>query len=501
MATTSAEIPGKATPPWLDLKRPAERPALAGERRADVAVVGGGIIGVTTALRLARAGIDVVLLEGGLLGQGVTGRTTAKASSLHGLTYAELARAHGLEAARVYAEANEAGLATIAGYVDELGIDCDFRRKPNVSYTEDPDRVPDVEAEAATAQEVGLPASVIEGTELPFPIAAAVRLPDQAEFHPIRYLLGLAEALDAQAPRVFERSRATGVGGGRVHLDNGATVVAERIVLATHLPILDRSAAFALAEPQRSSALAVEVADDLPDGMYLGVDHPTRTIRAFPHEGRELLLVGGNSQRIGEGDPGEALLEIERFARERFDVTGVAYHWSAHDYIPADGLPLVGPMPLQGDRILMATGMRKWGLAMGTAAAAVLADAILGAENPWATTFDPRRLPGVRALPELLRANAKTGVHLLGDRLRRRGRPQLAPREGALVDAGVGKRAHYRDADGTLHDLSARCTHLGCLVTWNAGDRTWDCPCHGSRFAATGEVIEGPATTPLRRSG
>jgi glycine/D-amino acid oxidase-like deaminating enzyme/nitrite reductase/ring-hydroxylating ferredoxin subunit len=501
MPTTSAEIPGKAIPPWLDLERPPERPALTGERRADVAVVGGGIIGVTTAVRLAREGVDVVLLEGGRLGQGVTGRTTAKVSSLHGLTYADLANAHGLEAARAYAEANETGLATIAGYVDELGIDCDFRRKPNVSYTEDPGRIPDVEAEAAAAQEVGLSASLIEDTELPFPVAAAVRLPDQAEFHPIRYLLGLADALDDEAPRVFERSRATAVGGGRVRLDNGGAVVAERIVLATHLPILDRSAAFALAEPQRSSALAVEVEGELPGCMYLGVDSPTRTIRAFPHEQGELLLVGGNSQRIGEGDPGEALLELERFARERFAVTGVAYHWSAHDYVPADGLPLVGPAPLQGDGVLMATGMRKWGLAMGTAAAAILGDAVLGVDNPWAATFDPRRLPGTRAVPELVKANAGTGVHFLGDRLRRSGRPQLAPGEGALVDDGLGKRAHYRDADGTLHELAARCTHLGCLVTWNAGDRTWDCPCHGSRFAATGEVIEGPATKPLRHAG
>jgi len=498
MATTSAQIPGKATPPWLDVERSPERPALAGERRADVAVVGGGIIGVTTALRLAREGVDVVLLEGGLLGQGTTGRTTAKVSSLHGLTYASLAKQHGPETARIYAEANEAGLAAIAGYVDELGIDCDFRRKPNVSYTEDPGRVSDIEAEAEAAQEAGLPASVIEDTELPFPIAAAVRLPDQAEFHPIRYLLGLAEALDAEAPRVFERSRVTAVGGGRVKLDNGGAVVAERVVLATHLPILDRSATFALAEPQRSSALAVAAGGEMPSGMYLGVDTPTRTIRSFPHGDGELLLVGGNSQRLGEGDAGAALLEIERFARERFAVGEVAYHWSAHDYIPADSLPMVGPMPPRGGPILIGTGMRKWGLAMGTAAAIILADDILGVENPWARTFDPRRLPGPRAWPELVKANAGTGVHLVGDRLRRSGRSDLAPGEGAVVDHGIGKRAHYRDSDGALHDLSARCTHLGCIVSWNSGDRTWDCPCHGSRFAATGEVIEGPATKPLR---
>lgn len=501
MPTTSAEIPGRATPPWLDLERPPERPALAGERRAEVAVVGGGIIGVTTALRLAQEGVDVVLLEGGRLGQGTTGRTTAKVSSLHGLIYASLAKEHGLETARVYAEANEAGLAAIARYVEELDIDCDFRRKPNVSYTEDPERVSDIEGEAEAAQEAGLPASFIEDTELPFTVAAAVRVPDQAEFHPVRYLLGLAEALDGEQPRVFERSRATGVGAGRVKLDNGASVAAERIVLATHLPILDRSATFAFAEPQRSSALAVTVEGELPSGMYLGVDSPTRTIRSFPHEGGELLLVGGNSQRLGEGDAGGALLDIERFARERFAVGDVAYHWSAHDYIPADSLPMIGPMPPRGGDILIGTGMRKWGLAMGTAAAMILADNVLGVENPWARTFDPRRLPGPSAWGELAKANAGTGVHFFGDRLRRRGRPDLAPGEGAVVDEGIGKRAHYRDADGALHELSARCTHLGCIVSWNSGDRTWDCPCHGSRFAATGEVIEGPATKPLRHAG
>ena len=480
---------------------PARRPALEGERRADVAVIGGGIIGVTTAFLLARAGSDVVLLEGGRLGQGVTGRTTAKVSSLHGLTYASLASSHGLEAARVYAEANEAGLAMIGDLVEQHGMDCDFRRRPNVTYTEDPDRVGDIEDEVTAAQEAGLPASFIEDTELPFEIAAAVRVPDQAEFHPIRYLLAIAAAAEDAGAAVFEDTRATGAGGGRVQLRSGASVAADRIVVATHLPFLDRAGAFALAEPERSSALAVAIDGEHPEGMYISADKPSRTIRSFPHDGAELLIVGGNSQRMGEGDPGAALADLERFARERFPVTDVAYHWSAHDYMPADGLPMIGPLPPRGGEILMATGMRKWGLAMGTAAARILADSVLDVDNPWAETFDPRRLPGLRALPELAKANAGTGLHFFGDRLRRDGHPELAAGEGAVVDDGVGKRARYRDLDGTLHDLSARCTHLGCIVRWNPGDRTWDCPCHGSRFEATGQVLEGPATASLADEG
>jgi glycine/D-amino acid oxidase-like deaminating enzyme/nitrite reductase/ring-hydroxylating ferredoxin subunit len=497
MAEPAPRTLGMPSPPWLDLELPAAREPLTEDATADVAVVGGGIIGVTTAFLLARNGANVILIEGGRLGQGVTGRTTAKVTSLHGLTYASLRRSHGIEKARAYAEANEAGLAAIAANIEELTIECDFRRKPNFTYTESLGRVGALEDEVEAATEAGLAATLVEQTDLPFDVAAAIRLSDQAEFHPIRYLLGIASAAEAAGAAIHEGSRAMSVASGRVELESSASVSAERIVMATHLPILDRAGIFALAEPERSSAITVGLDDEPPHGMFISADSPARTLRAVPHDGRELLIVGGSSQRIGEGDPGAILAELADFAHEHFAATDVVHRWSAHDYLPVDGLPYIGRTPLGGQEVLIATGMRKWGLAMGTAAAGILADLATEADNEWAEVFDPRRLPGLRAMPSLAKHNAGAGLHFIGDRIRPARSPELAPGEGALVGSGLGKRAAYRDDDGTLHTLSARCTHLGCLVRWNAGDRTWDCPCHGSRFRATGEVLEGPATVGL----
>ncbi len=496
------ELPGRAASPWLEINRRADRPALAAERRADVVVVGAGIVGMTTAALLAREGVDVVVLEAGRIGQGVTGRTTAKLSSLHGLAYADLEREHGLETARVYADANEAGIGIIGRLAEEHGIECDLRRKPNYTYTEDPERRGEIDEEVAAATRAGLAAELTETTDLPFAIAAAVRVPGQAEFHPVRYLLGLADAIDADGQRVYERSRVASVNGGTVRTEQGQRVLADRIVLATHLPILDRGGHFALAEPERSYALGVHLAGEVPEGMYLSAESPTRSMRAHPWDGEELFIVGGQGHRMGSADPVDRFRALEDFARERFDVREIEYRWSAHDYMPADHLPLVGSMWPHGDEILLATGMRKWGLAMGAAAARILADFHLGRDNPWAETFDPKRLPTPSSAVELVKHGVATGLHFIGDRLKRDGGArELEKGEGAVVDAGLGKRAVYRATSGKVYEMSARCTHLGCIVEWNGAESTWDCPCHGSRFAATGEVIDGPAIRPLPTAG
>lgn len=496
--TVPTELPGKAGSFWLRLPSRAARPPLGAERRADVAIIGAGMIGLTTAVLLAREGADVVVLEAGRLGRGVTGRTTAKLSSLHGLTYDSLERKQGSEKASVYAGANEAGIDLVAELADELGFDCDFRRKDNLTYTEDPERRGEIEAEVAAAQRAGLPAELVESTDLPFAVPAAVSVPDQAEFHPVKYLHGLADELDAGGQRLFERTRATGVAGGTVETEEGPRVIAEHVVLATHLPILDRGGHFALVEPERSYGLSMSAEGPLPAAMYLSADRPSRSIRTAPRDGQEVLIVGGAGHRMGSGDAGESFRDLERFARESFGVTEIESRWSAHDYMPADGLPMVGPLWPFGGNVSFATGMRKWGLAMGASAARILADGALGRENPMAETFDPRRLPPPSSLVGLARNGAEFGLHFLGDRLMRDGgEDELAPGEGEIADSGLGKVARYRDTAGKLHEMSARCTHLGCIVEWNASESTFDCPCHGSRFEATGEVLDGPAIHPL----
>jgi glycine/D-amino acid oxidase-like deaminating enzyme/nitrite reductase/ring-hydroxylating ferredoxin subunit len=492
-------LPGRAISPWLDeVERPA-RPRLDRDRSAEVAVVGAGIVGLTTAYELAKRGLDTVVLEGRRVASGVTGNTTAKLSSLHGLSYDSLRSTRGDEAAAAYAAANQWGIDRVEQIAAELGIECDLRRKPCYTYTEDAGRVGEVGSEVEAALALGLPAAFTVDTDLPFAVEGAIRFEAQAEFQPAAYLAGLADGLEAAGVPVYEQTRALDADGSQVRTEGGPVVSAERIVLATQIPFLDRGLFFARAHVERSYALSVRVRGPVPQGMYLQTESPGRTMRSLRWRGEELLLVGGESHELGHGDPVEKFRALERYARERFDVEGFEHRWSAHDFMSEDGMPYVGAVWPLSDRVLTVTGLRKWGLAMGTAAARMLADQIAGEENEWRSHFDPARLPPLSSAPELAKHNAESGVFFFGDRVRGGRSPaELAPGEGTVVRDGLGQRAVHRDDDGRLHALSARCTHLGCIVRWNGGERTWDCPCHGSRFTAAGEVISGPATRALQ---
>jgi glycine/D-amino acid oxidase-like deaminating enzyme/nitrite reductase/ring-hydroxylating ferredoxin subunit len=475
-------------------------PELDHDVEADVAVVGGGIVGITTALLLKEAGKSVVLLEAGRLARGVSGHTTAKVSSQHGMLYAQLTARFGIEGARTYGEANEAALAWIAERVEADGIDCDFRRRASYAYA---DRAK-AEREANAAIAAGLPASLVEETPLPYPVEAAVRFDDQAEFHVRKYLLELASQLEGDGCEIFERSRAAEVDtyeqptvktpGGRVR--------AGHVVVATHYPFLDRTLAFARVHPQRSYVLACRIAGEPPEGMFISGGQPTRSVRAAPIEGEELLLVGGEGHRPGEGgDTEERYAALEAFAREHWDVQAVLYRWSSQDNTTIDTVPYVGRATPLHEGILMATGFAKWGMTGGTAAAMILADQILGRENPWAQLFDPNRIKPRAGAMRFIEENAKAGVHFFDRLTTRVTRPieDLAPGEGDIVEAGGEKVAGHRRDDGTLVAVSRTCTHLGCQVSWNPAERSWDCPCHGSRFSPDGDVLHGPAVHRLER--
>jgi glycine/D-amino acid oxidase-like deaminating enzyme/nitrite reductase/ring-hydroxylating ferredoxin subunit len=442
----------------------------------------------------------VVVLEGRRIGDGTSGNSTAKVTSLHGLTYAELSSSLGSEVARIYGEANEWGIETIAALVERLGIDCAWRRKPNFTYTEDPSESEQIADEVSAAQTVGLPASYVEESDLPFPIAAAVRFESQAEFQPVDYLVGVAAALDEGEPRVYERTRAVDVQGGEVRTEAGHRVRAEHVVVATQIPFLDRGLFFARTYPERSYALSVRLRRPVPQGMYLSTESPAHSMRALPWGEEELLIVAGESHDMTRTKALDSFRKLERYARERFEVESIEHRWGAHDFMPEDGLPYVGALTPGSERVLTATGMHKWGYALGVASASILADTILGRENAWADTFDAWRKPPVKTIPKTLLHNAEDGLAFFGDRLRRRREvDDLAPGEGRVIGSGLRQKAVHRDEQGRLHAVSARCTHLGCIVRWNAGERTWDCPCHGSRFEPEGAVLTGPATQPLKR--
>jgi glycine/D-amino acid oxidase-like deaminating enzyme/nitrite reductase/ring-hydroxylating ferredoxin subunit len=488
---------------WVDSAPTSSYPALAADSDCDVVVIGAGIVGVTAAHRLSSEGARVTLLEARHIGAGATGYTTGKVSSLNGLVYARLAEDFGAETARVYGEANEAGLATIADLVAQHGIDCDFRRKPNFTYTESAGGRTALEREVEVARSIDLPAGLAEAAEeLPFPIAAAVRFTDQAEFHALRYLQGLAAAAVSAGCTIHEQTRVVGVGRGkpcRVATEDGSVVRAGAVIVATHLPILDRGLFFARTHAERSYALLVRLTGDVPQGMYLSDESSAHSLRAVPTKGGERLLVGGESHKAGHGDPVARYEELERWTRERFEVEAIEHRWATQDHISHDLLPFVGRLWPFGASLLTATGFRKWGLAMGTSAAETLAELALGRKHAWADAFDPARLSLRHGLGSFVKENADVGARFVGDRvIKRRRQEELAPGEGTVVGAGLGQRAVYRDDSGALHSFSARCTHLGCILNFNSAERTWDCPCHGSRFDATdGGVVEGPAVRPL----
>jgi glycine/D-amino acid oxidase-like deaminating enzyme/nitrite reductase/ring-hydroxylating ferredoxin subunit len=485
---------------------PPQRPSLDDDADADVAVIGGGLVGLTAALLLQEAGRRVVLVEAGRLAGGVSGYTTAKASSQHGLKYAELASRHGDAAARTYGQANEAGLRWIAERIDRDGIDCDFRRQPSFAYVTSPSDRGQVEDEARAAIAAGLPASLVDETPLPYPVAAAVRFDDQAELHPRKYLLALADRLTGAGAEIYERSHAVEVDADQERVvvkTPGGRVSAGYVLVATHYPFLDRSFSFARVSPQRSYAIACRIAGAPPSGMYISGDSPTRSVRAIPLDGEELLMVGGEGHKTGTGgDTEQRYQALERFAREHWDVESVAYRWSSQDGSTLDGMPYVGRLTPRSDRVLMATGFAKWGITGGTAAAQALADLVCDRPNVAAELWDPWRKSLRQSAVKLIEENTQVGFRFVADRLSKPGGREidsLEPGEGDIVSRDGEKVAAYRDEDGTLVAVSPRCTHLGCQVNWNRAERSWDCPCHGSRFAPDGKVLEGPAVHALER--
>jgi glycine/D-amino acid oxidase-like deaminating enzyme/nitrite reductase/ring-hydroxylating ferredoxin subunit len=486
---------------WLQGSRHAPRPALQEDIHVDACVIGAGISGLSAAFELSRLGASVAVLEARHVAAGASGYNTAKLSSLHGLTYSKLERRHGAEKARLYGAANERGIERVHEVAAELQIECDLRRKPNLVYTESEPERGQLEEEVDAARRASLPARLVEETDLPYPIAAAVQFERQAEFHPVKYLEGLAAALEAEGVRVCEATRAVSVSAGspcRVRTESGRTVTAGSVVVATHLPFLDRGGFFARCHPERSYVVAAPYdSSAATDGMYLSTESPAHSIRVHELDGGAWLLVGGESHKTGHGDAAERYRALAAWARERFGMEPVM-RWATQDHMPVDGVPFIGAVDPVSANVFVATGFRKWGLALGAAAAELLAALVDGREHPWAELFDTRRLRPRAALASFAKENLDVALRFVGDRVvKRAGVDSIEPGEGRVVGAGLGQRAVYRDEDGTLHALSARCTHLGCIVNWNSAERTWDCPCHGSRFGARGEVIEGPAVAPL----
>lgn len=486
---------------WLDTAGPLPTGAPpAPGQPYDTLVAGAGLTGLTTALLLARQGQRVGLLEARSVGAVTTGNTTAKLSLLQGTVLARIRQRHGDEVLRAYVEANADAQAWLLGFLAEHEVAHQVRTAFTYATTDAGER--SLAAELDAAQAVGLPVEWSADPGLPFAVDRAITLAGQAQFHPIEVLIALAEAYFKLGGQLHTGVRLLGVRvADHCHVETSAgELTADRVVLATGVPVLDRGAHFARVRPQRSYAMAFRVPGPIPHGMYLSADAPTRSLRTASGRTGELLLVGGNGHVVGRGgSERDRLVDLEAWTRQYFPGAAVTHAWSAQDYQPASLVPLVGALPHSRGRVLVATGFNKWGMTNAVAAARMLVANLDGDQLPWAGTLMGPHLVASDVL-DAIALNLQTGWTATSGWFRAgvAGSPSL-PDEGEGVVGVLGPRPAARSkVDGRTCTVSAVCTHLGGIVKWNDVERSWECPLHGSRFSPDGQVLEGPATRPLR---
>lgn len=473
------------------------------DHRYDVVIVGAGVVGLTTAFLAAEAGLSAAVIEGISPGAGTTGRTTGKATVLHGALGSAIKAKHGIDAARDYLEANQSGLDLIR---DQLrGSDVAWRSADAWTYATEAEGTDQVSAEASLLQTTSIDAALGPTLELPFPVWLAVRVADQIQLDPAAYLQQLLRRVQELGVPVRWPVRAQAVTSGpsdelQVQCNDGSMLRSRWVVLATLLPIGLRTLAFAESAATRSYLVAGSTTHAYPEGMYLSVGKgPTRSIRsAVTRDGQTQLLLGGNSHPTGKELPARGHLDdLLAWGRERFQLHGVTHQWSAQDYLSTDLLPQIGRSPLGPENLLIATGFGKWGLTNGSAAAQALVGTMVGAEPSWSSTFTPRGPANV--LTSGLTRNLEVGLDLtagwLTDPALREG--VLSEGEGVITRSSRGKPVARSMVEGKMRECSAVCPHLGGIVRWNNVERSWDCPLHGSRFDPDGNVLEGPAVAGL----
>ena len=519
----SAEQPVEGARPsiWQATADVPSYPKLKEDLTVDVCVVGAGIAGLTTAYHLVREGKRVVVLDDGPVGGGETGRTTAHIATAVDDYYHEIARIHGEETARRVAESFRAALDRIEGIVRDEAIDCEFTRLDGWWFSANADGQATLDAELDAARAAGEGVEMVEDWPLarafpdaPFP-SRALRFPNQGQFHALKYLAGLARAVEERGGRIFSGAHVNGVedaSQGRkctVKTESGRTVRASDVVIATNTPVNDWVTMHTKQAPYRTYVIGLRVSRGwLPPGLYWDTLDPYHYVRLASPLGtgdEDVLIVGGEDHKTGQSatPPEEAFGRLEAWARAHFPAAGdTVYRWSGQVMEPVDFLGFIGRNP-GSEHLWIATGDSGNGMSHGTIAGMLLTDLILGRASSWEPVYDPARVT-LKATPvaEFVKENLNVAAQYR-DLVTRGEVSEVAEipfGEGRVMRRGAKKLAVHRSDSGEVTVRSAVCTHLYCVVGWNSAEKTWDCPCHGSRFAHDGTVLNGPAVAPLEES-
>jgi len=503
---------GRSTSVWMATATLPPFPALTSDEHADVCIVGAGIAGLTTGYLLTRAGKSVVILDDGPIVSGETERTTAHLVTALDDRYFELERVHGEKGAKLAAESHAAAIDAIERIVREERIDCDFERVDGYLFNapDQPQDLLDRELEAVRRSGLTTAEIVDRAPLISFNTGRALHFPRQAQFHPLKYLAALAQAIVRDGGRIFAQTHAAKINGGKeaqVETAEGRKVTCEAIVVATNTPVNDRLVIHTKQAAYRTYVIGATVpVGTVPKVLYWDSGDPYHYVRLQPASpgapglAQDILIVGGEDHKTGQADDAdERYARLEQWTRERFPMAGeIRFRWSGQIMEPVDGLAFIGRNPLDHDNLYIVTGDSGNGMTHGTIAGILLTDLIQGRENPWTDLYSPSRV-SAGAVKNYARETANFAAQY-GDWLTAGDveKDRLIPRgTGAIVRHGLTKVAVYRDADGQFHECSAVCPHLGGIVGWNHAEKTWDCPVHGSRFDRLGKVVNGPANTDL----
>ncbi len=488
---------------WMASAHGTDYPSLDDDIKVDIAIVGGGFVGISTAYMLGKEGLRIAIIEADRILQGTTGHTTAKITSQHGLIYNKIKTQISKEFAKQYADANETAIRIIEKIAKENDIECDYLPQSAYNFTYQDGYVDKISEEVKAASSLGIEATYLEEIPLPFKIKAAVRFDNQAQFHPRKYLLKLAEKISEYGCRIYEQSRIVDIEKNDRYIlitNKGKTVTADKVVIASHYPCYNKAGIyFARIWPDRSYALAIKVKEKYPGGMYITAEEPGRSLRSQKSDNDELIIVSGEHHKTGQGeDTIKHYKALVDYSNENFTVEDIPYRWSTQDCMTLDDLPYAGHFTSDTPNLYIATGFGKWGMTNSTASSLILRDLIIDGKSPWQDVYNPSRQTIAASAKTFVVENLNVAKELI------KGKTSALPEkvdietsEGKAVEAEGQRAGAYKDMQGTLHVVNTTCTHMGCELMWNSAEKSWDCPCHGSRFTYEGDIVEGPAVKPL----
>ena len=494
---------------WIENFKNNTYPSLEENLNVDVCIIGGGITGISCGYYLSKNNLKICVLEKDKIMEKTSGHTTAKITSQHGLFYKYLYDSYGKDLAKKYLESNEEAISNIKNIIDLENIDCDFEYQNHYVYTTDANNIKKIKDEVEILKKLDYDARFLDKISLPISnVKAAVEFHHQAQFTPIKYTEGLCNIITNNSGLIFEHSKVEKLekcGNEYKVYCNNKIVKAKNVIIATRYPIINFPGFhFLKMYSEASYIIGVETSSDLSKGMYINADTPSFSFRTAVINGKRILLVGGmNHKRGAKIDLSNSYKILEQKAKELYPDAKVLYKWNTHDSISLDKIPYIGDFSCLYPNVYVATGLKKWGMTTSNVAANIITDKILGKENKYEEIYNSKRFRPIKNRKEFGNMLKETSHSLVLNRINlpKASIKDVSPGEGKIVKDGIKKIGVYKDTNGKTFCVKPYCTHLGCELSWNALEKTWDCPCHGSRFDIDGKRIKGPSNYDISYKG